>query len=104
MGSLVQLDWTKSGAGLQAAFEKFDRENPAVYETLVGLARRWKDRGDRKCGVGLLFEVMRWEVYMTTRGDDFKLNNNWRSRYVRKLIADHPEFENFFELRELKAV
>lgn len=36
-------------------------------------------------------------------GETFKANNNFRSRYVRLIIRDHPELEDFFELRELKS-
>ena len=34
---------------------------------------------------------------------DYKLNDHYRSRYVRLIIEKHPELEGFFELRELKA-
>lgn len=86
--------------GIQRQFELFDRQNPEVYRELVGLSLQWR-REHRKCGIGMLFEVLRWNRGLQTAGDDFKLNNNFRSRYVRKLIAEHPELDGFFELREL---
>ena len=102
VAGLTQLDWTS--ASLQAAFEQFHRDNPLVYETLVRLATEWRGRGYQRCGIGMLWEVMRWEVSMSTTGDEFKLNNNFRSRYVRKLVGEHPEFGEMFEMRELKAI
>lgn len=35
-------------------------------------------------------------------GPDFKIDNRFTSRYARKLIAEYPEFADFFELRKLK--
>lgn len=90
-------------ATIQEAFERFDRENPHVYTELVMLARRYKRRGNRKCGIGMLFEVLRWRSGMRTGGDDFKLNNNYRSRYVRKMMREYPEFDGWFEIRELQS-
>jgi hypothetical protein len=53
----------------------------------------------------MLFEVMRWNWFMTTTDpdSDFKLNNNYRSRYARKLMDEYPELDGIFEVRELKA-
>lgn len=34
---------------------------------------------------------------------DFKLNDHYHSRYARLILATHPEFDGFFEIRELKA-
>lgn len=96
-------DHVSSDPTIQEAFARFDRENPHVYEQLVGLARQWQRAGHSKCGIGMLFEVLRWQLGLRTAGDDFKLNNNFRSRYVRKLMTDYPEFRGYFELRVLHA-
>lgn len=88
---------------IQQRFERFDRENPQVYAELVVLARRWAATGNKKCGVGMLFEVLRWRRGLRTGGDDFKLNNSYRSRYVRKIISNYPELAPLFETRTLHA-
>lgn len=89
--------------GLQAQFERFHQANPHVYRELVRLARRWRDAGHRKCGIKLLFEVLRWELGLRTTEEEPRLNNNWTSRYARLIEAQEPDLEGFFELRELKA-
>ena len=38
-----------------------------------------------------------------THGDQFKLNNSYRSRYTRLLLDRHPEWTDVFQTRELKA-
>lgn len=82
-------------------FEKFHKENPHVYTELLALSRQAHDRGRRKIGIGMLFEVLRWNRLITTTDTKFKLNNNYRSRYARLLMDINPELEGLFEVREL---
>jgi hypothetical protein len=88
---------------IQARFEDFDRKHPEVCRRLVRLAFELKERGFKRCGMKFLFERLRW-FYWVERGDaDFKLNNDFHSRYARKIMAEFPELQGFFEVRELKA-
>ena len=82
-------------------FAHYDAVNPHVYHALVRLARGLVANGRRRFGIGMLFEVLRWETAMSTTGDDFKLNNNHRSRYARLIMATCPDLANVFETREL---
>lgn len=91
---------------IQQQFEDFHRTNPHVYEILQRLATEWIDQtGGHKCGIGMLWERMRWELrfHADDPGSEFKLNNNYRSRYVRLLIEHHPDWSDYFELRQLRA-
>jgi len=87
---------------IQRQFEEFHAANPQVYEALRSLAFELLIRGHSCCGIGMLWEVLRWRSMMRTVGDDWKLNNNFRSRYARLLMANEPELADFFELRELR--
>jgi hypothetical protein len=86
---------------LTAAFIEYDRQNPHVYARLRELALQAKATGRPKLGIGMLFEVLRWEHYLATAGDEFKLNNNYRSRYARLLMHREPTLVGFFDVREL---
>ncbi len=90
---------------IQAQFEAFHRLNPWVLDALENLTAHFLDSGARRIGMGMLFEVLRWR-YITeaaaTEGDEFRLNNNHRSRYVRLLIERHPEWAPAFEVRVLR--
>lgn len=103
MNRAPQFDLFASTESIVEAFERFHRENPHVYEALRTRALRAKRRGYRP-GIGCLFEVLRWSHGMTTAGDEFLLNNNYRSHYARLLMANEPELEGFFEVRKLRAV
>lgn len=91
---------------IQDQFEAFHRDNPQVYRTLVKLVEERLDEGHTRLGIGALWERMRWELATpSSAADGFRLNNNFRSRYVRKLVEDHPGWPvGLFELRRLTAV
>lgn len=80
-------------------FQQFHEENPHVYTQLVALANQAYDRGRKKIGIGMLFEVMRWNHLISTSGDKFKLNNNHRAYYARLIMEDHPHLAGIFETR-----
>jgi hypothetical protein len=90
---------------IQARFEAFHRQNPCVLESLERLTESWLATGRRRLGIGMLWEVLRWELSLATTdpSGEFKLNNVYRSRYVRLLIERHPEWADCFETRTLKA-
>jgi hypothetical protein len=86
------------GQSLEEQFAAFHAANPQVYGALRSLALSMRRRGVRKAGIGQLFEVLRWQYALQTKGADFKLNNNFRSFYAR-LLDNEPELHGLFELR-----
>jgi hypothetical protein len=92
-------------ATIQARFEEFHATNPWVFEEIVRLAQGLADRGHQRFGIGMVFEVLRWQRLMHTEdpASTFKLNNTYRSRYARLLAAKHPDLGRRLELRELQS-
>ncbi|MBT2366186.1 hypothetical protein J7E88_12920 [Streptomyces sp. ISL-10] len=89
-------------ATIQAQFEAFHQLNPWVLRALESLTADYLKRSGGRVGIGMLFEVLRWRYATATEGDEFRLNNNFRSRYVRLLIERHPEWAPAFEVRALR--
>lgn len=89
---------------IQAHFEDFHHKNPQVYLWLVRFAREAMRAGRQKVGMSLLYERLRWEVYLSTADHttDFKLANNYRSRYSRLIMEQEPDLEGFITTRGLK--
>lgn len=84
--------------------EKFHTENPWVYGKLRIMALQLKRTGRGTYGIAALFEVLRYEHAVKTNSDDgFKLNNNFRAIYARKLARNEPELREFFKMRVRKA-
>jgi len=89
---------------IKTDFLRFHGENPDVFDDLVMLARRAKHAGATKYGIAAVFEVLRWSRLMEKRaGEPFKLNNNYRALYARKVMATCPDLANFFEIRVLRS-
>lgn len=95
---------TLDGGSIQQDFERFHQANPHVYAMLVRLARLYHDRIGTFPGIGMLWEVARWNVALNTRGTAvWKLNNDFRSRYARLIMDQEPDMADAFETRRLRA-
>lgn len=90
---------------IQEQFEDFHTLNPWVLDALVGMTRDLRARGHKRVGMKMLFEVLRWQYFMGTidPSSDFKLNNNYHSRYARLIGTTYPDLSDAFETRALKA-
>lgn len=89
-------------------FKAHHQAHPWVYDALVTLALEWQQNAPgRRCGAKMLWENLRWRVL--TSGDYAHLdhtpalNNSWVSRYVRMMVAEHPDWADMFEMRALTA-
>ena len=85
---------------LEERFERFHSLNPHVFESLRDLALEMKANGHVHGGISMLYEVARWQLTFRTTDPDFKLNNNYKPLYARKLMAEVSGLEGFFLLRE----
>lgn len=93
-------------ASIQERFEAFDAKHPAVLNRLVDFAYQAKRAGRKRIGIKMLFELLRWEWTiegLPDEAEEWKLNNNYSSRYARRIMDDHPRLEGLFELRGLKS-
>lgn len=98
-----QLSLFSRRGTIQERFERFHRDNPHVYKRLRDLIFEDLNAGLPIAGIDFYVSVLRWKVRMETRGDDFKLNNDWRSRYARMLMDNEPELRGKFETRTLQS-
>lgn len=90
---------------LDAEVDRFISDNPHVWRAFKMLAVKIKAKGYNRWGAKSLWEVLRWELAINTNASvpGPKLNNNWTSRFARKLMAEEPEdFADFFEIRQLR--
>lgn len=88
-------------ATLDERFAAFHRANPWIADRLEQMTDELVAAGRARVGVGMLFEVLRWQSQRATTGDPFRLNNSYRSRYARLLIERRPSWAHLFELRRL---
>lgn len=90
--------------GIDERFEIFDRANPLVWDWFRKFANELREMGRTRISADSILHRCRWEAISSTRSDDeFKINNDFTSRYARKLIAADGRFSSLFETRCLKA-
>lgn len=87
---------------IEDSFQTYHSQNPHVYNLFVRFANEAKATGRKTFSAYAIFERIRWHVDVETTGDQFKVNNNYRPYYARKMMQDYPEFEGFFNIRELQ--
>lgn len=102
-GLTPRIEPTPTTDSIADAFAAFHAANPWVYDALVRLARDLVERGASRVGIGMLYEVLRWQWTRSTSDpvSDFKLNNNYRSRYARLIMEQETDLAAIFHTRTL---
>ena len=88
----------------QEKFNQYDQNHPEVYQYLLKLCRNAQATGIKKYAISPLVEITRWHLNIN-RGlqEEFKIRNDFKPWYARKIAAENPEFEGFFEFRPMRA-
>jgi len=80
----------------------FHAEHPYVLDELIRLTEQARDAGRTRMGIRLLWERLRWTMWIERGDGDFKLNDHLHSRYARLICERRPDLASMFELRELR--
>lgn len=83
---------------LAERFAEFHRVNGHVADALEALAGQWLAMHGR-VSIDALMHRLRWESGLQTRGDVYKLNNDWCAFYSRLLVERRPEWAGAFRMR-----
>lgn len=84
----------------KVAFDRFDAENPFVWDLFQQFALEAIYAGRKRLSVSLIIERIRWETTVVRSDPDgFKINNNFRAYYARKFHRQYPAFSSFFTTR-----
>ncbi len=98
---------------LSTFYTKLDREFEEWMQTPGGQrlceeahrrVRRLRERGVEHYGIGAIWESIRFDWTVSGNPEDeFKANNNYRSRLARFIMDEDPKLEGFFEIRTLRS-
>ncbi len=86
---------------IREEFTKFHQLNPSVWILFSQYAHQMIASGREHYSANAIFERVRWHVDIETRGDPFKLNNNFRAHYARLFMDVYPQHAGFFRTRGL---
>lgn len=84
---------------MRQRFEAFDRDHPEVYELFRRFALEARFAGHEHFSADAICHRIRWETSVVTRGEAFKINNNYTAFFARKLMAEDRRFAEFFRVR-----
>ena len=87
---------------LTSRFNKFDNENPQVYELFQKFTFMAIKRGHNRLSAWMIANRIRWETSIETFGEDYKISNDFIALYARKFMRDHPQYDGFFRTKEMK--
>ena len=81
----------------------FHAAHPEVYAAVVRFAREVRGRGFKRFGMRAIWERARWFLAIESEEGEYRLNDNFISRYARLVMQQEPDLVDFFEVRELRA-
>jgi hypothetical protein len=88
---------------LELSFQRWVRENGHVVDHLRRLAVEWHEAGHGRCAIAMLVEVARWQHGIRATGEPYAINNSYRSRVARLILATTPGLpHDFFSTRALR--
>jgi beta-glucosidase/6-phospho-beta-glucosidase/beta-galactosidase len=85
----------------QEAFDKWNADNPAIWKYFEKFAFEVLAKGGKKVSHWLIINRIRWEVYIITSGDDFKISNNNIAFYARLWRKTYPQHKDLFNIKRM---
>lgn len=92
----------KKETGLLNRFNDFNEKNPEVYELFKKFTFQAASRGHKRLSAWMIANRIRWETQIETVNDDYKISNDYIALYSRKFMKDYPQYDGFFQTKEMK--
>lgn len=91
-----------TGFSIRDAFHKFNKENPHVFKAFEEQALSAIKKGRKKISSKLIINWIRWNEFLRTSDQNFKINDAFQSYYARHFVEKYPEYLEYFEFRKLR--
>tara|TARA_R110000787_G_scaffold104312_4_gene211137 strand:- start:901 stop:1209 length:309 start_codon:yes stop_codon:yes gene_type:complete len=82
-------------------FWEWHKKNPLIWDYFEKFSLEAVSKGCNKISHWLIINRIRWEVYVVTTGDDFKISNDYIAFYARLWRATHPEHKDLFSIKQM---
>lgn len=92
-----------NGITIREGFEAFHKENPHIYKAFEQQVINAVQKGRTKLSAKLIVNWIRWNQFLESSDDNWKINDAYQSMYAREFIKNHPEHSGIFEMRKLRA-
>ena len=78
-------------------FEEFHANNPKIFRLFCYFTKQVINAGHQKYSAEAIFNRIRWYTTVETRGDEYKVNNDYKPYYSRKYMKEFNS--NVFRVR-----
>jgi hypothetical protein len=82
-------------------WEDFHRENPMIWQYFEKFSFEAIAKRRKKISHWLIINRIRWEVYVVTTGEEFKISNNYIAFYARLWRETYPQHKELFNIKAM---
>lgn len=87
---------------LKVKWWRWHKANPHIYELFKKFTLQAIRSGHYRLSAWLIVNRIRWETTVETKGNDFKISNDYIAFYARLFMHDYPEFDGVFKVKNMK--
>lgn len=87
-----------------ADFIRYHKENRQVFGAIITELYRAKEAGKQKASVKAIVNWLRWNMYISSSTDEYKINDKYTGIYTHIIIHNFPDLAPIIETRELRAI
>ena len=91
-----------NGCSIRDGFNKFNEANPHIFIAFEEQALKAINNGRTKLSSKLIINWIRWNEFLRTSDQNFKINDAYQSYYARHFVEKHKEYADVFEFRKLR--
>ncbi len=85
----------------KSRWAKYHQENPLIWEYFQKFSFEAIAKGRNKVSHWLIINRIRWEVYVVTTGEEFKISNNHIAFYARLWRETYPQHKSLFNVKNM---
>jgi len=91
-----------NGCSIREGFNKFHQENPHIFTAFEEQALTAIKKGRKKISSKLIINWIRWNEFLRSSDQNFKINDAFQSYYARHFVEIYPQYIDVFEFRKLR--
>ena len=91
-----------NGCSIRDGFNKFNKDNPHIFKAFEEQALVAINKGRKKISSKMIINWIRWNEFLRTSDQNFKINDAYQSYYARYFVEKHPQYIDVFEFRKLR--
>ena len=91
-----------NGRSIREGFNDFHKKNPHIFKVFEEQALTAINKGRKKISSKLIINWIRWNEFLRSSDQNFKINDAYQSYYARYFVEIYPQYIDVFEFRKLR--